>query len=345
MNQENPFKPWKKKGLPKKILAIRLQALGDTVIALSYLQYLREQLPAETQIDFLVRNEFDEIPANLQLFNTVYSLSGGNKIRNQFIGLLPHLFKIKKADYDVVLDLQNNIVSNFVRAFVNPLCYVRFDRFSSKHACQRNAETINKAGVIQVKESYHFNFKNPNCGSDILEKNGWKKGSKLILLNPAGAFSNRNWPTQNYIDVANQLINEYDSSLFFLLLGTEKIAEKAKEIKKALGDKVITLINQTSQIEVLAIVQETCLCITEDGALMHMAYLSGKKTIGLLGSSRSDWHNPKLAHTFCFTSDDLECGNCMLSTCKFHTNFCMTRISSEHVYEKAVLFLNSTKSD
>ena len=40
MKSENQFKVWDKNKLPKRILAIRLQALGDTFIALSYLQYL-----------------------------------------------------------------------------------------------------------------------------------------------------------------------------------------------------------------------------------------------------------------------------------------------------------------
>jgi heptosyltransferase-2 len=73
---------------------------------------------------------------------------------------------------------------------------------------------------------------------------------------------------------------------------------------------------------------------------MHIAYLSGKNTVAILGSTRSDWVNPKMAHTFFFTSDDIECGNCMLEVCKFKTNFCMMRISSEQVLKRVLKFLN-----
>ena len=55
-------KPWGKKGLPKRILAIRLQAMGDVIITLPYLQALRNSLPPNTEIDFLTRKEFDAVP-------------------------------------------------------------------------------------------------------------------------------------------------------------------------------------------------------------------------------------------------------------------------------------------
>lgn len=332
------FRAWTKTQLPKRILAIRLQCLGDTFIALSYIQYLRQVLPAQTKIDFLGREEYHDLPSNLILFDEVFSLKGGNKIRNQLLGLLPHFFKFRSNKYDVVLDLQNNIVSNVVRRLINPECYVRFDRFSANHACVRTINTINNAGFIKVKEGSDYAFKNAERGKKILKEHGWK-GERLILFNPGGAFSNRNWPVQNYISLATQITQMYGHSVKFLVLGTEKIRDKALEIKNKLGEQVIVLINQTSITDAFAIVQEITLSVTEDGGLMHMSYLSKKKTIGLIGSSRSDWTNPKMAHTFFFTSDDLECGNCMLATCKYATDACMTRISPTQVFEKALHFL------
>ena len=49
--------PWKKKTLPRRVLAIRLQAMGDMVITLPYLQHLRNMLPDNSRIDLLTREE------------------------------------------------------------------------------------------------------------------------------------------------------------------------------------------------------------------------------------------------------------------------------------------------
>ncbi len=344
MHIENQFKVWDKNEPPKKILAIRLQALGDTFIALSYLQYLRENLPSGTIIDFVVRDEFKNIPNNLILFNNIYIIKGGNPIKKQFLSLIKHIFKIRTEHYDVVFDLQNNEISRIIRKIANPTCFVEFDRYSPIHACKRNINTINHAGFIKVEEGYNFKFKDTLYGKTRLNNLG-HQNEKLILLNPAGAYLNRNWPTQNYIALAKIIQNQYQHKVKFLLLGVSKILEKALEIKKALGDSVIELIGKTSEIEALNLIQNIDLCITEDGALMHMAYLSKKPTIILLGSSRSDWLNPKLPHTFCFTSDDLACGNCMQATCKLTTNECMTRIKPEDVFEQAIKLLNHIAHD
>ena len=39
------IKPWSSLHRPHKVLAIRIHALGDTVITLPYLRSLRDQLP------------------------------------------------------------------------------------------------------------------------------------------------------------------------------------------------------------------------------------------------------------------------------------------------------------
>src|ERR1700748_2594015 len=104
-----PAKKWTKKQMPKRILAIRLQAMGDLAITLPYLQDLRNKLPKETRIDLLTRKEVDSIPRNIQLFDKVSSIGGKRNFRKQFISCLFLLPKILIQRYDVVIDLQNTI--------------------------------------------------------------------------------------------------------------------------------------------------------------------------------------------------------------------------------------------
>jgi ADP-heptose:LPS heptosyltransferase len=76
-----PAQPWTKNDLPKRILAIRLQAMGDLAITLPYLQALRNMLPPSTILDLLTRKEVDNIPRNLLLFNKIYSIGGKKKFQ------------------------------------------------------------------------------------------------------------------------------------------------------------------------------------------------------------------------------------------------------------------------
>src|SRR4051812_11068140 len=80
-----PAKPWRKSRSPRRILAIRLQAMGDLVITLPYLQQLKKMMPAGTKLDLLTREEVEAIPRSIYLFDKVYSIRGGRSLKKQFI--------------------------------------------------------------------------------------------------------------------------------------------------------------------------------------------------------------------------------------------------------------------
>ena len=168
-----PSKPWTKKNLPKKILAIRLQAMGDTVITLPYLQDLRNNLPDTVQIDLLTRYETNPVPKNLVLFNKIYSIGGKRNLKKQLFFTLLLLPKLLFRRYDVVMDLQNNILSRIVRKTLRPAAWVEFDRRTPIPAGERTRLTIEAAGLGKNKAANRFKLKSELNVKDILVKNGW----------------------------------------------------------------------------------------------------------------------------------------------------------------------------
>ncbi|MDZ7343291.1 MAG: hypothetical protein ONA90_02130, partial [candidate division KSB1 bacterium] len=122
-------RPWRRPEKPGKILAIRLQALGDVVITLPYLQSLKNNLP-KTQIDFLTRKETEEIPRRLDLFDRVFSIGGGRSFKRQVCCALLLLPRLYARRYDVVIDLQRNPLSRWIRRLLHPPSWSEFDRFS-----------------------------------------------------------------------------------------------------------------------------------------------------------------------------------------------------------------------
>ena len=124
-----PAVPWHGEEPPKRILAIRLQALGDVVITLPYLRSLRRSLPG-TDIDFLTRQEDGSIPRALALFRSVEQLGGGRSERRQLLSTPLRAPRLLAHRYDVVLDLQNNRVSRTIRRLAHPRAWAQFDRES-----------------------------------------------------------------------------------------------------------------------------------------------------------------------------------------------------------------------
>lgn len=327
-------RPWAKSNFPKRILAIRLQALGDVTITLPYLQYLRNSLPVSTKIDFLTRKECDNIPKNILLFNKVITIGGGRSFKRQLLCTYFLLPRLSFQRYDVVIDLQNNEISEIVRRFIRPMAWSVFDRFSPRAAGERTRLTIEAVGLGKNEINSGFKFKGHTDSSGILKKNGWNGTKELVVLNPASAFVTRNWPLENYAAFAELWLKQFPNAQF-LVIGTSFISPKADYLKTKMGDNVISIVDQTTPSQAFAVLQHARLVLSEDSGLMHMAWVSGIPTLALFGSTRSDWTQPLGKSSFFLGSSDLPCGNCMQEVCRYGDVHCLTRYTPEFVFEKA----------
>jgi heptosyltransferase II len=332
-------KPWTELKPPKRILAIRLQAMGDVIITLPYLQQLRSSLPVSVKLDLLTRKETADIPKNIFLFDNVYSIGGGRNDKKQLISTFLLLPKLLMQRYDMVLDLQNNLISKIVRKSISPKAWSAFDKFSPIAAGERNRLTIEAVGLGDNHMNTHFRLKAPTSGLTILKNMGWNEPDKLVVLNPAGFFKTRNWNLNNYVQFSRLWLNRFPDTKF-LALGTTFIAGKAAFLQQELGDSFINLVGNTTPSEAFAILQHATLVLSEDSGLMHMAWVSGIPTITLFGSTRSDWSRPLGAHSFFLDSSDLPCGNCMQADCRMGDIRCLARITPERILEQALILIS-----
>ena len=322
--------------MPQRVLAIRLQAMGDLIITLPYLQYLRNNLPASIELDLLTRQEVESIPKNIELFDHVYSIGGGRNWKKQLVCTYLLLPKLLFRRYDAVIDLQNNTISKSVRKVLRPAAWSEFDRFAPVPAGECTRLAIEAIGLGQCRAESNFKLKTDvSYINKLLKENGWVGRSVLVLLNPAGAFENRNWPIENYVAFAELWLKEFPFTQF-VTIGTDFISEKANYLKQRLDDRMINLVTKTTPVQAFALIQKIQFALSEDSGLMHMAWTSGIPTLALFGSTRSDRATPLGNHTMLLNSSDLACGNCMKVECKFGDNHCMTRYSAEYVFEKAI---------
>jgi ADP-heptose:LPS heptosyltransferase len=342
MKLDIPAVPWKLDRRPRKILAIRLQAMGDLVITLPYLLRLRSMLPAESRIDLLTREEVDSIPRNIELFDHVYSIGGGRDFKKQVMHTAWLLPRLMARRYEVVLDLQNNEISRAVQRCIRPMAWSRFDRLSPVPAGERTRLTMEAAGLGGCQPASGFRFRDPEPAAPLLAENGWQPGHPLVVLNPAGAFVTRNWPLENYAKFADLWTALFPKTQF-LILGTGLIGEKAGYLKTELKERLINLADKTSPFEAFAVIQKVQLMLTEDSGLMHMAWVSGIPTLALFGSTRSDRSRPLGPKSRLLDSSDLPCGNCMLEECRFGDTRCLLRYSPEKVLEEALALVQPGK--
>jgi heptosyltransferase-2 len=324
--------PWRREEAPAKILAIRLQAIGDVAVTLPYLRALQKSLP-KTEIDLVTRKEVGGLPRAVDLFRHVDELGGGRNERLQVLLAVLMAPRLRARRYDVVLDLQNNRVSRTIRRAIRPRAWSTFDRSSPNSAGERTRRTIEAGGFPLPLVEAHLPLKNAELGLEVLRHADWDPGRELIVFSPSGAFPTRNWPIDCYARFAE--LWQQRRSAQFAVLGLEAARDKAATLRAALGGNLLDLVGRTTLSEALAIVQRATLVLTEDCGLMHMAWVSGVPTLALFGSSRHVWSAPLGEHSRCLHSGDLPCGACMDATCRFGDVHCLTRYSPEYVVHEA----------
>jgi heptosyltransferase-2 len=333
-----PARPWEEDHMPKRILAIRLQAIGDVVITLPYLQHLRETLPSKARLDLLTREESAGIPKSLNLFDRVIGIGGGRNYKKQLLHSFFLLPSLVARNYDMVIDLQNHPISHLVRRAIRPRAWSVFDRFSPVPAGERTRRTIEALGLGPACQHHQFSFKEEDRTGILLKKYGWDGNSALVLINPAAAFVTRNWPMEYYAEFARLWLELYPFTQF-LMMGTSFIEKKAFYLEKELGEKLINLTGKTKTAEAFAILQRVRFTLSEDSGMMHMSWVSGIPTLAIFGGTRSDWARPLGPHTAFVGSSDLPCGDCMQETCKYGDVRCLTRYTPEDIFEKSIALL------
>lgn len=328
-----PHKRWTKTSPPKRILAIRFQALGDLVITLPYLQDLKRQYP-DTKLDLLTRQEVSAIPQAIDLFDEIIVIGGGRNAKFQLLLSLLRIPSLWLAKYDMVLDLQNHRISRIIRRLIGATAWVEFDRESPIAAGERTRISIEQCWHWKIKLDTSFRLQYDNADT-LLRQNGWKENHRLVVLNPAGFCKSRNWPMENYAAFAKLWRKEIDPMSQFVLLLMPAHEDKAQYLSETLGDACIDLTGKANQVAAFSVLKKANFVLSEDSGLMHMAWIQGVPTLALFSSSKAEWSAPQGERSRCLDSADLSCGPCMQEVCQFGDNRCLTRYTPAMVIAHA----------
>ena len=333
-------RPWTAAAPPRRVLAIRLQAIGDTLITLPYLLDLRRRHPG-VELDFMTLDSAEPIPRAVGLFDKLFVIRGGRNSKHQFLLALLMLPRLWWRRYDVVIDLQNHRWSRIIRQLLFPRAWSAFDKFSPQSHGERTRRTIEAIGSWRVGLDTRIGIPGSReRAAKLLRAHGWKEGHDLVVLNPAGYGSSRSWPIENYCEFADLWRRRHPRTQFVLLL-LPALRHKAQAIAASLGAHCIDLTGRADQVDAFCVLRQCTLVLTEDSGLGHMAWIQHVPTLALFSSSRRDWSAPQGEWSDCLDSADLECGPCGLPICKFGDNRCLTRYEPDYVLARASALLDA----
>ncbi|MVM41712.1 hypothetical protein GO730_35300 [Spirosoma sp. HMF3257] len=330
MGKEVHTKPWQLNRPPKRILAIRFQAVGDVLGIYPYLQAVKNKYP-EVQIDLLTKQEKTDVAKHIGVFRHVWAYTDSTKRFPEILHALWFIIKLLPKRYELILDFQNHTISQWIRKLLFPKAFSEFDRFGDEMGSVRYFQTVERSGLLDEYDQPDLQLNDSGEASKLLHDNGWDGQSKLVILNPAGAFPSRHWPWENYVAFARLWLRSHPDSQF-LILGTGKINVVSQRFKELLGDRLLNLTGKTTLLEALLITKKSCLLISEDSGLLHIGWLLKINTIALIGSTHKNRSAQVGENMHILNSDDLPCGNCMKINCEFGpVPLCLSRYSPDFI--------------
>lgn len=268
----------------RRILVIKLGALGDFIYALGPMQAIRRHHP-EAKITLLTRPAYAELGERSGLFDSVWT-DNEPKLFN-LPGVLSLRARLTGAAFDRVYDLQTSDRTGFYyRLFwpgpkpewsgIVPGCshYHHYKRPTLAHTQDRQRTQLEIAGITDVQPS-DLTFMDSDIGRFDLPE-------RFALLIPGSSLKMavKRWPAASYGEIARRL---YETGTTPVLLGGTEDQDAIQTIK-GICPKALDLSGKTTLYDIPALARSADFAIGNDTGPMHMAALSGCQTIAIFST-------------------------------------------------------------
>jgi heptosyltransferase I len=307
----------------KRILIVRLGALGDIVHAIPVAAALRRTFPA-ARIDWLVgakhREILDLVPIidrRLVINDRLSSSSrhgepvdapadsGGST------SLVGAVRELRKSHYDVAVDLQGLIKSALLarasgasRVVGFSTSYARerlarpfytdvydpgrggiYDPRETRHVVEINLGLLTALGISSGPPEFPFESVDSAAARQVSERTG----GRYALLNPGAAWPNKRWPPSRLATVAIALRERYGLTSV-VLWGPGEAALAQEVVAAASGAAVLS--PATTIRDLVALTRSAALMVSGDTGPTHIASAVGTPIVGIYGPTRPARNGP-----------------------------------------------------
>ena len=303
----------------KRVLIVRLGALGDVVHAIPVAAALRRAWP-QARIDWLVSAKHCEILELVPVIDRRLVIHDRPSVRREphdsravhrGLSLLSAIRQLRDGRYDVVLDLQGLIKS---AALARCAGAARVIGFSPPYARERLARLFysdvfdpGRRGVHVQDDTQHIvalnlallealdirgakvEFPIEHVASEGAMRVAHETGGRYALLNPGAAWPNKRWPPSRYASLA-RLLRERTGLESVVLWGPGERALAEETVGAAAG--AATIAPQTTVADLVALARGASLMISGDTGPLHIASAVGTPIVGVYGPTRPSRNGP-----------------------------------------------------
>jgi len=343
-------------GKIRRVLIVRLSAVGDVLHALPVLRALK-RWRKEIEVDWLVEDRFASLLKNMEDIARLIEVprrqwQAGRRRK----GVLSDAFQmrriLRRRQYDVSIDLQGLTKSGLwpwlagvpvrigygdedgreLNRWLTNIRVVPDSRL--KHVVDRSLALLEPLGIVEPEADLSIPIDEAAASKidSIYRARGWHE-RRLALLQPGAGWQTKRWPPEFYGRVADWLIHERDYAVAVLWgPGEEDLAQAVLGSMNKKG----ALAPPTDLPELIELIRRGSLFIGGDTGPMHLAAAMSVPTVAIFGASDPRRNGPYGEGHRVVYSDE-ECRPCWKTRCDRLT--CLQQLKPEKVLEAIASYL------
>jgi len=317
----------------KKILVIKLRAIGDVLLSTVVLENLRSAFP-HAVIDFLVEKPGREVIEGNPAADSAIVFDNKKEKGLELI------LRVRRYRYDLVIDLFGNPRSAIVTLFSGAkyrvgyrfkwrqYCYniVAEPRGAEVHNTEFNLDALRAAGVPVITRSIRFPLtKEAESFADSFIGENHLAGRFLVALNPGGGWYTKRWRIRHFARFGDEIAGKYKAvPLIIWGPGEEGVALELQKMMKAKS----YLIPPCGLKGLAAILGKCSALVTNDSGPMHIAAAVGTPVAAIFGPTNPMLQGPVGEGHEIVRKEDLSCLGCNYTKCPIG-NPCMEELCAE----------------
>ena len=339
-------KPLPKNFTPERILVVKLDHLGDVLLATPVFSNLRRAYPnAELHAltgtwSRVVLEKHPDVSKVIEYNSPAFCRTG----RPTSLKQTSQLYRaLRRQKYDLMVELRGDwrIVwfallqltpKRLDRAALQVASKLGSVQFTGTHETTRNLDVLKQVGIATPVQTPTFlvTAEDEKWASDFLTEYQISREQPLIAIHPGSPIELKRWLPERYAELADWLIAQKGAQILFV--GVKDEIQIITEIQTLMHGESINIAGETTLVQLASILHSCNVFIGNDSGPMHLAAAVGIQTIGLYGPGDPTRFGP--VGEKCQTIRvKLDCPPCPGTTCRFGDEGCMSKIQVADVIQ------------
>lgn len=346
------------------VFVFRIGSLGDSLVSLPALHYIKKEHPEEKVI--LITNNHEKAHVNAwailkytNIFDDVIIYENNISSIIKLIKDIRNLKGYKRLYYLPPFRTTKQALRDwfvfFVLGGIDEIIGLKESVIEiAKKDYSGNLLTLEKEYVRLLKIAIKKNNIKPKLPPTPLLRPLQNSYDKIELLLNSKRISDKRlvaiahgtnmpakkWPLENYKEVIDSLNSIYPDLFFIITGGKEDFKEG--ELLYNETENAINLAGKTSIIESATLLERCALFIGNDTGTMHLASVMGTPVVGIFSARDNPGKWEPYGNKNVVIRKKIECEGCMLTTCIEQDNKCLASIGVDEVLLQLKPILDTT---